>query len=191
MNAESATPSSRASIAMNDSVGFRGQEMGRSKRQKTCDLINVLIKKKGDKYLSIDQGDFKIAERALSHSDWYELKVNEDNQICGLQIRIRNDHLAENLFKEFSKLSALQELSLKMSELRESTFKSVIRRPFIGLIQNLSQELHNDCYFEDIPEEIGNLVNLRSLTIAGYAVASLPSFIGNLKNLRYLRLQHN
>lgn len=46
MNAESATPSSRASIAMNDSVGFRGQEMGRSKRQKTCDLINVLIKKK-------------------------------------------------------------------------------------------------------------------------------------------------
>ena len=127
VNAESATPSSRASIAMNDSVGFRGQEMGSSKRQKTCSLVNVPVEKGGDKYLSIDQGDFKIAKRALSFSHWYdELKANQDKQICGLRISILNDQLDEKLFGELSKLSALQKLSLMIPKLCESTFKSVI-----------------------------------------------------------------
>ena len=42
---------------------------------------------------------------------------------------------------------------------------------------------------QEVPSEIGNLVNLRSLALSSFSVVQLPESIGNLHNLHTLDLQ--
>lgn len=43
----------------------------------------------------------------------------------------------------------------------------------------------------ELPESIGNLINLEELALVGNIIKSLPSSIGNLKNLKLLKLMQN
>lgn len=42
-----------------------------------------------------------------------------------------------------------------------------------------------------MPENIGNLTNLKHLNLSHNQIATLPTTLGNLKNLKYIDLKNN
>ena len=61
----------------------------------------------------------------------------------------------------------------------------------IGLLTNLKTLSIEACGLTEVPESIGNLTNLRELNLKENELTSMPDSIGNLTNLEELRLNGN
>ncbi|MBF2016611.1 MAG: hypothetical protein IGS23_15705 [Rivularia sp. T60_A2020_040] len=91
------------------------------------------------------------------------------------------EYLPENVFNDLS----IRKLSIadcyKLKELPESVgnLSYLTELEIKGCIGDLSD-------FTKVPDSIGKLKRLESLTIVGTAIQSLPNSIGNLENLTYL-----
>ena len=60
----------------------------------------------------------------------------------------------------------------------------------IGNLTNLKELTIFDTLIIALPESIGNLTNLQELVISGNSLTSLPESIGNLTNLQYLEIRY-
>ncbi len=60
----------------------------------------------------------------------------------------------------------------------------------IGNLTNL-KSLYIDCYSNELPKEIFNLINLEELHIISVSLTELPKEIGNLTNLKRLDIRTN
>lgn len=131
------------------------------------------------------------------------------------QFMDRHDHqikLVEELNGRMSEIKKVfkDEFKRNINEISEKNDKIELNYPsdtsskyillygFDDLIKNLPKNLSifnftnnsNEKVFFDIPSEIGNFTNLKSLMLSN-VVKSLPESIGNLKNLNFLNLYNN
>ncbi len=160
------------------------QERSNKRRKKS----NVVKRRKGGQDILIDQDDFKVIKAIKFRNKEWKAKYLK-YEVEGVEKRvswidIQGILLDNETIDKILSLSALKKLVF-----RDCLLDSL--PPSIGLLQNLEEfELHC-CSIHHIPTEIGDLVNLKALSLSDTRIQweHLPASIGNLKKLEYLVLE--
>lgn len=142
--------------------------------------INNLKKQRS---LKVFDGEFLDA---LENSEIDLSKYGSFPNLEGLIIRA--DQLSDILrYKpDLSRVTLLDIWARSTESLQTSQLSALFQ-----LAPNTKELDLRNCYLTSLPKEIGNLKNLRELSVGFNDLTSIPKEIGNLKKLEYLHLHEN
>lgn len=121
---------------------------------------------------------------SLDISEWEGITVYDHRVI---QIDLPNKNISV-LTADLGKLSQLTDLAIQNTDSSEK-ISSIPNE--IGNLENLRSLFLNGNNLTDIPPSIGNLSNLDRLALNSNRLYSIPDEIGNLSNLKWLILSDN